>query len=65
MEVMNHMDYEVHRSMSEMIKQYREFMFNPKNQFNCSECPEQKSGNCDDELPCGQQNCWVSCHCAH
>lgn len=36
------------------------WMNNPANEFNCNECKE----NCGStrRLPCGQQNCWVSCH---
>lgn len=45
-------------------EEYINFMYNPDNRFNCSECPENH--NFDDhegKLPCGQQNCWVDCHC--
>ena len=37
-------------------KKYVEFMYNPENEYNCDECWEGK-------YPCGQQNCWVTCHC--
>lgn len=42
--------------------EYKEFMYNKDNEFNCSECPEN-SGCSNCKLPCGQQNCWVTCHC--
>lgn len=43
------------------VEAYRDFMYNPDNVCNCSECPEN-IGNTSN-LPCVQQNCWVSCHC--
>lgn len=46
-------------------KEYINFMYNVKNIHNCKDCPEnygddgwEANGN-----PCGQQNCWVYCHC--
>lgn len=45
-------------------KKYVKFMYDSKNEYNCDECPENK--NFDDwegKHPCGQQNCWVTCHC--
>ena len=39
-------------------------MYNPENSHNCENCPE--NNNCSSwggNLPCGQQNCWVDCHC--
>lgn len=54
--------------MEKEYKAYTEFMYNPENSYNCDECPEnleltyeQRNG----ALPCGQQNCWVDCHCRH
>lgn len=43
-------------------KDYFEFMENPDNSHKCDKCPENSGfeGQC---LPCGQQNCWVDCHC--
>ena len=44
---------------------YREFMWNPSNAYRCDICPENKGhdGNgFDYKYPCGQQNCWVTCH---
>lgn len=44
--------------------EYRKFMCNMNNEYNCSECPENKElDNHNDKLSCGQQNCWVTCHC--
>jgi hypothetical protein len=47
-------------------KEYQKFMFNKDNIFNCDACPENrgfKEGNSRIAGPCGQQNCWVECHC--
>ena len=45
------------------IKEYRQFMCNPANEFKCEGCPENTNcRNCS--LPCGQQNCWVTVHCS-
>lgn len=44
------------------IKKYCDFMYNPDNEFNCTDCPEN-AGKYDNRYPCGQQNCLVSCHC--
>lgn len=42
---------------------YVEFMYNPENEHNCNECPENKGfDSWEGKLPCGQQNCWVTCH---
>lgn len=43
------------------LQEYRKFMCNIENEYNCSHCPENRESN--KELPCGQQNCWVTCHC--
>lgn len=45
----------------EQVRAYRNFMCEPDNEFNCSECPENREFS--GKLPCGQQNCWVTCHC--
>ena len=43
---------------------YIDFMNNPENAGRCGECPENRGfGSWGGCLPCGQQNCWVSCHC--
>ena len=45
-------------------EQYIAFMCNKENIHNCEECPENREfGNQNDQLPCGQYNCWVTCHC--
>ena len=32
--------------------------------MNCDECPENKDfDDWEGKYPCGQQNCWVTCHC--
>ena len=39
-------------------------MYNPENEYNCDECPENKDfDDWEGKYPCGQQNCWVTCHC--
>lgn len=40
--------------------EYKNFMFNLNNEFNCVDCPENITG---EYRGCGQQNCWVTCHC--
>lgn len=45
-------------------KKYVEFMYNPENEYNCDECPENKDfDDWEGKYPCGQQNCLVTCHC--
>jgi hypothetical protein len=44
------------------LNAYKKFMYNPANIYNCTECPENE-GRTEECLPCGQQNCWVQCHC--
>lgn len=45
-------------------KDYFEFMFNMDNEYKCDHCPENREfDNWEGKLPCGQQNCWVTCHC--
>ena len=46
---------------AEERRAYIKWMCNPKNELNCSECPENNGEK--GKLPCGQQNCWVTCHC--
>ena len=43
-------------------EEYIEWMYNSDNEFNCSECPHN-DGFDNGCGPCGQQNCWVTCHC--
>lgn len=50
------------------IEEYTAFMYNPENIGNCDECPENRDmvqGSGYICGPCGQQNCWVTCHCQH
>lgn len=48
----------------EQRKLYIHFMSNPDNEHNCHCCPENcGSDSWQGKLPCGQQNCWVTCHC--
>lgn len=35
-------------------KKYVEFMYNPEN---------KDFDDWEGKYPCGQQNCWVTCHC--
>lgn len=43
---------------------YISFMYNEDNEFNCHECPENRGfDDWQDRYPCGQWNCWVTCHC--
>ena len=42
-------------------KDYCDFMWNNKNAYCCSKCPENR-GDDRRRYPCGQQNCWVVCH---
>lgn len=51
----------VSKAEYDRVEAYKAFMYNPDNVRNCLECPEN-IGN-SSNLPCGQQNCWVSCHC--
>ena len=42
----------------EWRKHYLEFMYNPENVGNCSECPENTgASDWQGQKPCGQQNC--------
>lgn len=44
-------------------KEYIDFMGSRENSHNCDECPENKGfDSWEGKLPCGQQNCWVTCH---
>ena len=43
---------------------YINFMYNEANEYNCTECPENEHfDDWEGKLPCGQQICWVTCHC--
>lgn len=48
------------------INDYINFMYNRDNAYRCSNCPENagfEDSPCNRCYPCGQQNCWVICHC--
>lgn len=50
--------------MRDAQAQYKEFMYNPDNHCNCSECPENRGmDGWQGRFPCGQWKCWVDCHC--
>lgn len=42
-------------------EEYRHFMAQEKNEYNCNECPENcgYSFSRPSVLPCGQYHCWV------
>ncbi|MFR2774830.1 MAG: hypothetical protein ACLTBR_03255 [Anaerostipes sp.] len=53
-----------HMELTDHAKDFVKFVYNPENVENCSECPANEG--CDSwggNLPCGQQNCWVTVHC--
>lgn len=48
------------------VEEYRQFMYNMDNAFDCENCPENRGfeeGASRIAGPCGQQNCWVHCNC--
>lgn len=47
-------------------EEYCKFMYDEKNEFNCDCCPENRDMESGSSRvhPCGQQNCWVTIHCA-
>lgn len=47
----------------EYREKYFDFMYDWKNVGNCSHCPENRGHFPHADRPCGQQNCWVTCHC--
>lgn len=62
----NFTDYEravkyFHREVS--LVNYKRFMYNPSNEGNCEECPENRDMGDNGRLPCGQYRCWVTSHC--
>jgi len=49
---------------NEERKAYIDFMYNAENSHRCDECPENREfSSWGGNFPCGQQNCWVDCHC--
>ena len=46
------------------VKEYLKFMTNKDNSHKCKNCPENMEfDGWEGKLPCGQQHCWVDCHC--
>ena len=56
------MNYEEKFNSDQEIINYKKFMYNEDNAFNCGSCPENHTG---EYRGCGQQNCWVCVHCNH
>lgn len=55
---------EVKKNENEYANSYVSFMLNPENAKKCDDCPENiGSSSWQGNLPCGQQNCWVTLHC--
>ena len=45
-------------------EQYIAFMYDEINEYNCTECPENRGmDDWQGRYPCGQWHCWVTCHC--
>lgn len=42
-------------------EEYMTFMYTTENEYNCMQCPH--NDGFEGDLPCGQQNCWVTVHC--
>lgn len=63
MKELHNMDYETRKPTQRDFQDYSDFMTNPDNEYNCDHCPERGVNSNDYGLPCGQQNCWVTCHC--
>ena len=59
------LEKEFHKAIAKVKhKLYVEFMCNPNNSHKCENCPENRNfDSWEGKLPCGQQNCWVDCHC--
>lgn len=45
------------------IDEYKQFMYDERNEYCCESCPENRGFDNNCNHPCGQQNCWVTCHC--
>ena len=58
------MEDKVQKDIHRAFKEYQDFMRNPKNKYNCHECPENRKLGIlfPERLPCGQNNCCVVCH---
>ena len=45
------------------IEEWRTWLYNKDNKFNCEECPENLGmDNWQGRYPCGQWHCWVELH---
>ena len=51
------------QATDEYCEKYIDFMLDRKNIGNCLHCPENEGKFPHADRPCGQQNCWVTCHC--
>lgn len=52
-------------SADEQEQSYIRWMYDPDNEGRCESCPENHGfDSWGGNLPCGQQNCWVTCHCS-
>lgn len=47
------------------MQDYKNFMYNPKNEGHCEGCPENGGFSSwpGHRLPCGQFRYWVAVHC--
>ena len=50
------------KKIKEKREEYIKFMYDLRNELNCDACPENQD-MVFKKYPCGQQNCWVTCHC--
>lgn len=61
-ETLKNNDYAAYRDA------YAEWMCDERNEFDCAHCPHANDGMDKSRAdyvvgPCGQQHCWVTCHC--
>lgn len=42
------------------VLRYVDWITNPENEYNCDRCKHNVDST--NNLPCGQQNCWVTFH---
>ena len=50
--------------MGDNVKEYKGFMYNEENAYNCDNCPENIGDKDETVFPCGQYHCWVVRHCS-
>lgn len=53
----------VSKAEYDRVEAHKAFLYNPDNVYNCTECYANIGNRNSNTLPCGQQHCWVSCHC--